>query len=153
MADCCLGKYPTYLRAPYTDCTPESGCTADMKALGYHLVHYDVNTEDYLHPNAGQIQLSKDIVHEALSKAPEDGNMLTIQHDIISESSGNLTQYILQLAKGKGWEGTSVLPNSASTTSERAFSHFILLPSVVSKAPLTISHSGHGWYMHERADR
>jgi hypothetical protein len=85
-----------------------------MKALGYHLVHYDLTTEDYLHPRPDQIQQSKDIVQYALAKAPEDGNLLTLQHDIIPQSIGNLTGFILQLAQDKGWEGTSNLSSCLS---------------------------------------
>jgi hypothetical protein len=103
------GKYPTYLRAPYTACTTESGCRADVKAFGYHLVHYDLTTEDYLHPGPGQIQTSKDIVKETLDKALVNGNLLVVQHDIISQSAGNLTEMTLQLVRRKGWKGMSDL--------------------------------------------
>jgi len=85
-----------------------------MKALGYHLVHYDLTTEDYLHPGRGEIQQSKDLVKDALAKAPEDGSLLTLQHDIIPQSCGNLTELILQLVKDKGWEGTSSLSSCQS---------------------------------------
>jgi hypothetical protein len=101
------GKYPTYMRAPYTDCTVESGCQGDLKALGYHSVHYDLTTEDYMHPHRDEIQLSKDLVKEALGKAPKDGNLLVLQHDIIPQSSGNLTEFILQLVRDKEWKGMS----------------------------------------------
>lgn len=101
------GKYPTYFRAPYTDCTAESGCLADVKALGYHLVHYDLNSEDDLHPHRDHIQLSKDIVQEVISKAPENGSLLALQHDIIPPSISNLTAFTLELIKDKGWKGTS----------------------------------------------
>jgi uncharacterized protein YihD (DUF1040 family) len=119
-ADNPSGKYPTYLRAPYTDCTTESGCRADMKALGYHLVHYDLTTEDYLHPGRDQIQQSKDRVKEAMAKAPEDGSLLTLQHDTIPQSNGNLTEFILQLAKEKGWEGMSYLSSFDEASSFHA---------------------------------
>jgi hypothetical protein len=82
-----------------------------MKDLGYHLVHYDLTTEDYLHPGRDQIQKSKDIVKEAIAKAPQKGNLLALQHDIIPQSSGNLTEFTLQLVKDKGWEGMSDLPS------------------------------------------
>jgi hypothetical protein len=80
-----------------------------MKALGYHLVHYDLTTEDYLHPGRDEIQQSKDLVTDALAKAPGDGNLLSLQHDTIPQSSGNLTELILQLIAAKGWDGTSNL--------------------------------------------
>jgi hypothetical protein len=78
-----------------------------MKALGYHLVHYDLNSEDYLYPGRDQIQQSKDIVKERLAKAPENGNFLALQHDIIPQSASTLTEFTLQLVKNKGWKGMS----------------------------------------------
>lgn len=81
-----------------------------MKALGYHVVEYDLTTEDYLHPYPAQIQQSKDIVKGALAKAPANGNYLAVQHDTIHQSSSNLTEYFLQLIRKKGWEGMSPWP-------------------------------------------
>jgi hypothetical protein len=76
-----------------------------VKALGYHLVHYDLNSEDYLHPGRDQIQQSKNIVKQTLAKAPENGNFIVLQHDIIPQSTGTLTEFTLQLVKNKGWKG------------------------------------------------
>ena len=105
IADESSGKYPTYLRAPYSDCNTDSACHADVKALGYHLVHYDLSTEDYRHAGPDQIQQSKDIVKELISNAPENGNVLALQHDSILQSTTNLTEFILHLVKDKGWKG------------------------------------------------
>lgn len=110
IADGSLGKYPTYFRAPYSDCNTNSSCHADVKDLGYHLVHYDLSTEDYLNFGRDQIQQSKDIVKKAISNAPENGNVLALQHDSIFQSSANLTQFILQSVKDKGWKGMLDLP-------------------------------------------
>lgn len=30
-----IGKYPTYMRPPYSSCSAESGCEADLTTLGY----------------------------------------------------------------------------------------------------------------------
>lgn len=75
-----------------------------MQTLGYHLVHYDLDTEDSRYPGHGDRQ-SKDIVKGVLEKEAEDGNLLAMQHDTIAQSSGNLTEFILQLISAKGWEG------------------------------------------------
>ena len=38
-----IGKWPTYMRPPYSQCSVESGCTKDMADLGYHIVCKCIN--------------------------------------------------------------------------------------------------------------
>lgn len=99
-----IGKYPTYMRPPYSQCSRESGCWADMKALGYHRVYFDLDTQDYLNPDS--IQNSKDIVQRILGTggAPD---YLSIQHDIVNQSVANLSPYYFDLIKAKGWKGVT----------------------------------------------
>lgn len=40
-----LGFFPTYMRPPYSSCTAESGCEDDLKALGYHITYFDLDTD------------------------------------------------------------------------------------------------------------
>jgi hypothetical protein len=42
-----IGMIPTYMRPPYIDCTEASGCLADMKALGYHIISINLDTLDW----------------------------------------------------------------------------------------------------------
>ncbi|KAL8908500.1 MAG: hypothetical protein Q9171_005418 [Xanthocarpia ochracea] len=99
-----IGKYPTYMRPPYSQCSQASGCQADMKALGYHRVYFDLDTQDYLNPNS--IQKSKDIVRQILAtQGPTD--YLAIQHDLVQQSVTNLTSYFFDLIKAKGWKGVT----------------------------------------------
>jgi peptidoglycan/xylan/chitin deacetylase (PgdA/CDA1 family) len=35
-----LGVIPTYMRPPYSSCTAECGCEADMLELGYHITYF-----------------------------------------------------------------------------------------------------------------
>ena len=100
-----IGKYPTYMRAPFTECTAQSGCHSDMKAMGYHRVDLDLDTEDYLNPTPSKIQLCKDSVSKFLDNAPQDGSALVLQHDIIPQSVTNLTESILKDVRKKGWKG------------------------------------------------
>ncbi|KAL9007238.1 MAG: hypothetical protein Q9188_000041 [Gyalolechia gomerana] len=99
-----IGKYPTYMRPPYSQCSRESGCWADMKALGYHRVYFDLDTQDYLNPDS--IQKSKDIVQRILGTggAPD---YLSIQHDIVNQSVAILSPYYFDLIKAKGWKGVT----------------------------------------------
>lgn len=100
-----IGKYPTYMRPPYSQCSQESGCWADMKALGYHRVYFDLDTQDYLNPNT--IQNSKDIVKQILATGGAN-DYLSIQHDLVQQSVANLSPYYFDLIKAKGWKGVTV---------------------------------------------
>ncbi|MCJ1239884.1 chitin deacetylase [Varicellaria rhodocarpa] len=101
-----IGKYPTYMRPPYSQCDAASGCQADMKALGYHRIYFDLDTQDYLNPLPTQIQNSKNIVKAALgTKGVTD--YLSIQHDIVQQSAANLTTYYYDFIKAKGWKGVT----------------------------------------------
>lgn len=35
-----IGVIPTYMRPPYSSCTEECGCEADLEELGYHITHF-----------------------------------------------------------------------------------------------------------------
>ena len=102
-----IGKYPTYMRPPYSSCTAASGCQADMKALGYHRVYFDLDTQDYLHTTPSTVQTSKTIVQRYLSSASVP-DYLSIQHDIHQQSVANLSSYYFDLIKAKGWRGSTV---------------------------------------------
>ncbi|KAL8997485.1 MAG: hypothetical protein Q9169_003265 [Polycauliona sp. 2 TL-2023] len=99
-----IGKYPTYMRPPYSQCSQGSGCWADMKALGYHRVYFDLDTQDYLNPTT--IQKSKDIVKQILGTGGAT-DYLSIQHDLVEQSVTNLTSYYFDLIQAKGWKGVT----------------------------------------------
>ena len=104
-----IGKYPTYMRPPYSQCDAPSGCQADLKALGYHRIYFDLDTQDYLNPLPTQIQNSKDIVAAALANTASLGitDYLSIQHDIVQQSVANLTSYYYGLIQANGWKGVT----------------------------------------------
>ena len=102
-----IGKYPTYMRPPYSSCDTASGCQADMKALGYHRTYFDLDTQDYLHTTPVQVQVSKDIVREYLATTTKP-DYLSIQHDIHQQSVANLSSYYFDQIKAKGWKGVTV---------------------------------------------
>ncbi|KAL8656530.1 MAG: hypothetical protein Q9210_000167 [Variospora velana] len=99
-----IGKYPTYMRPPYSQCSQGSGCWADMKALGYHRVYFDLDTQDYLNPNS--IQNSRDIVAQILGTGGAT-DYLAIQHDLVQQSVANLSPFFFDQIKAKGWKGVT----------------------------------------------
>jgi hypothetical protein len=40
-----VGKFPTYMRPPYSSCSAASGCEQDMADLGYHISYFDLDTD------------------------------------------------------------------------------------------------------------
>lgn len=83
-----IGVIPTYMRPPYSSCTAECGCEADLQALGYHITYFDLDTADYLNDSPTLIQNSKNIFDAALSgKSPATDDFLVISHDIHNQTS------------------------------------------------------------------
>jgi hypothetical protein len=104
-----LGFFPTYMRPPYSSCTPQSGCQADLADLGYHVTYFDLDTEDYLNATPDQIQTAKNNFIGNLSRnANGQGDWLTIAHDIHQQTAQNLTEYMYAVASLKGYKTVTV---------------------------------------------
>jgi peptidoglycan/xylan/chitin deacetylase (PgdA/CDA1 family) len=99
-----LGKYPTYMRAPYINC--DSACLRDMKDLRYKVVEWNVDSTDAEHPT--DLEDMKGAVDAAFAKAPDTGEVLLIQHDTLSTSALQLTRHILSKIKEKRWKAVTV---------------------------------------------
>lgn len=107
-----LGVIPTYMRPPYSDCTAECGCESDMADLGYHIIYFDMDTQDYLHDDPGLIQTSKDIFTAAIATANNtawgSNDFLVIGHDIHNQTANNLTEFMLQTLVNDGYRPVTV---------------------------------------------
>jgi hypothetical protein len=102
-----LGKFPTYMRPPYSDCTGQ--CETDLATLGYHAIYFDLDTEDYLMDDPNLIQNSKDFFLGNLSSsAAADSSWLAISHDIHQQTAYNLTEYMIQTLVAQGFEAVTV---------------------------------------------
>lgn len=99
-----IGKIPTYMRPPYSECNGD--CHTTMSDLGYHIIYFDLDTQDYINSTPDTNQLSKDIVHQALSSVnPTNSDWLSIEHDIHDQTVHNLTGYYLDQMVTYGWKG------------------------------------------------
>ncbi|KAK6353943.1 hypothetical protein TWF730_008363 [Orbilia blumenaviensis] len=108
-----LGKIPTYIRPPTYTRPPDSSCgnscLATLKELGYHVVYFDLDTEDYTHNLVGQIEGSIQIALERIyGTNPKKSSILSIAHDIYQRSVTMLTIEMLKAIKAKGFEGVTV---------------------------------------------
>ncbi|KAL5343538.1 hypothetical protein BJX70DRAFT_393596 [Aspergillus crustosus] len=104
-----LGYFPTYMRPPYSSCTMETGCLNDMGDLGYHVVLYDIDTEDYSHDSPDKIQGSKDIFDENLARGKlTHKSWLVIAHDVHEQTVHNLTKHMLTRLQADGYRAVTV---------------------------------------------
>ncbi|KAH3917922.1 hypothetical protein HBI56_178700 [Parastagonospora nodorum] len=105
-----VGKIPTYMRPPYSSCTGQ--CETDMADLGYHVIYFDVDTDDYNQDSPNQIQRSKDWFRGNITKggatAKGGAKWLDIQHDIHEQTANNLTEYMLKTITDLGYKGVTV---------------------------------------------
>ena len=104
-----LGLFPTYMRPPYSRCSPENGCLQIMSDLGYHVVLYDIDTKDYKNASPNEIQTSKDIFDRALdSSKSSDSSWLAIAHDVHEQTVHNLTEHMLKRLLADGYRPVTV---------------------------------------------
>ncbi|KAF8470677.1 hypothetical protein BDZ91DRAFT_547423 [Kalaharituber pfeilii] len=106
-----IGVIPTYMRPPYSSCSEKNGCLQTMRDMGYHVVYFDLDTQDYLMQTAEKIQVSKDIFSQALNPAnstPKADSHLVIAHDITEQSAKNLTVFMVEEMARMGWKGVTV---------------------------------------------
>jgi peptidoglycan/xylan/chitin deacetylase (PgdA/CDA1 family) len=102
-----LGKYPTYMRPPYSSCN--GACQTVMRNLGYVISYFDLDTDDY--NQLANIQVAKDNFKRILDATPggsSSGNRLAIGHDIHEQTALNLTAYMLQYLRSKGYRGVTM---------------------------------------------
>ncbi|KAF2029970.1 glycoside hydrolase/deacetylase, partial [Setomelanomma holmii] len=104
-----IGKFPTYMRPPYSSCSSASGCETDMADLGYHVSYFNLDTDDYNNVTPEKAQIPKDNFNAALSaKNSSTDEFLAIAHDIHYQTVYNLTGYMLDLMVTKGYTGVTM---------------------------------------------
>ncbi|KAA8895726.1 hypothetical protein FN846DRAFT_1029593 [Sphaerosporella brunnea] len=94
-----LGRYPTYMRPPYISCN--TACKNTMAAIGYHVIIWDLDTDDYNNITPQLIQNSKDRVTAALQEGWD--SYLSIAHDIHYQTVYNLTAFQIDAGKAAGY--------------------------------------------------
>lgn len=77
-----------------------------MSALGYHIIYFDLDTDDY--NNLSNIQPSKDRVTDAIATGASD--FLSIAHDIHDITVNNLMPFMLAALRDTGRYRCRLLP-------------------------------------------
>ncbi|KAI5787272.1 hypothetical protein EDC01DRAFT_661196 [Geopyxis carbonaria] len=104
-----VGKAPTYMRPPYSSCTAASGCTDTMDALGYHMVSFNVDTDDYNNVTPDLVQNAKDkFAAKVAGTDAATQQWLAIAHDIHEQTVYNLTAFMLTTLETAGYRAVTV---------------------------------------------
>jgi len=102
-----VGFFPTYMRPPYSSCN--AACMATMQNLGYHIIYFDIDTNDYASTTPDFIQNAKNNFAKVIDPSdPATQKWLTIAHDIHQQTAQNLTMYMLETLKAKGYRAVTV---------------------------------------------
>ncbi|CUS11968.1 unnamed protein product [Tuber aestivum] len=93
----------TYMRPPYIRC--ENACRRTMADLGYHVIIWDLNTDDYNNDSPQLIENSKRIVRdEVVGTSPANMNFMSIAHDIHEQTVVSLTEYQIDIGIQSGYQ-------------------------------------------------
>ncbi|KAL6702409.1 hypothetical protein ACN47E_002051 [Coniothyrium glycines] len=102
-----LGKYPTYMRPPYSSCN--TACQNMLRTLGYVISYFDLDTDDY--NQLSNIQVAKNNFKRILDQTQggaRSGDRLAIAHDIHQVVATELTAYMLQYLRSQGYRGVTM---------------------------------------------
>ncbi|KAL3421196.1 chitin binding protein [Phlyctema vagabunda] len=104
-----LGFFPTYMRPPYSQA--DNATQQMLSDMGYHVIYYNINSDDYSNDTPELIQNAKDEVNAQFGtvnvEAGYPANFIEIGHDIHDQTVYNLTSWTLERMLALGF-GTSV---------------------------------------------
>jgi peptidoglycan/xylan/chitin deacetylase (PgdA/CDA1 family) len=102
-----LGKYPTYMRPPYSSCT--GVCQTVLQKLGYVISYFDLDTDDYNNLTPEKIENAKNNFRNSVNAAnPASDSRLAIGHDIHELTALNLTVTMIETLQARGFKGVTM---------------------------------------------
>ena len=101
-----LGFRPTYVRPPFGDC--DRVCEKTLRKLGYHVVNWNLDLQDWLEPNASTALKAMDRVREYEPKLRDlTEGVIVLIHDSISSTIDVLLPVLLQYFQSRSYEFVS----------------------------------------------
>lgn len=102
-----IGKYPTYMRPPYSSCN--AVCQNVLAKLGYVISYFDLDTDDYNQLTREKIEVAKNNFRNAVRPAnPATQSKLAIAHDIHELTALNLTVTMIETLQARGFKGVTM---------------------------------------------
>lgn len=103
-----LGFFPQYMRPPYSNCN--TACQDFLAATGYHIVYFNLDSEDYLYNDRNTIRIPMNDISGNVSARgdPSVNKFLVIEHDIHYTTAYNLTEHTLKEFQARGFHMVTV---------------------------------------------
>ncbi|KAK1987071.1 chitin deacetylase [Colletotrichum cereale] len=98
-----LGFVPTYFRPPYTHC--DDKCISTLGDLSYHVADYNLDTKDWVDDGVNSKQTYSSAIN---SSNPSSSSFIALAHDIHTFTVNGFVQYMIDVAKEKGFEFTTM---------------------------------------------
>jgi peptidoglycan/xylan/chitin deacetylase (PgdA/CDA1 family) len=92
-----LGVFPAYFRPPYTVCNAD--CYAELGALGYKVVNYDVDPKDWEDGGAESRQ-----IYTSAIDSGRQSEYLVLAHDVQPFTVNEFAQFMIDKAHAAGFE-------------------------------------------------
>jgi len=97
-----IGRYPIYMRPPYS--ATNQVVRNVMNELSYHVILWDLDTDDYNNATPDRIRFSQQRITNAVSSTnPRTSSLMSIQHDVHYQTVINLVQFQIDAARRRGF--------------------------------------------------
>lgn len=103
-----FGVFPTYMRAPFLECSLRTGCIETMEDLGYHIISTNLDTKDYENDDISLIQNSKDKFYSLQSPDESSHDYIVLAHDVHYQTVVTLTKYMIETSRARGYKLVTV---------------------------------------------
>ncbi|KOS21680.1 Peptidoglycan-N-acetylglucosamine deacetylase [Escovopsis weberi] len=103
-----FGWFPTYIRAPYLECSASSGCTDLLNTLGYHIIDSNIDTKDYENDNPELIKNSRDRFIAGVSSDARSHGYIVLAHDVHYQTVVSLAPFMIEKARELGYRLVTV---------------------------------------------
>ncbi|CAH0034013.1 unnamed protein product [Clonostachys rhizophaga] len=98
-----FGVIPTYWRPPYTHCS--APCISILNEYAYHITDFNIDTRDWQDGGVNAKQIYSGIIK---ASNPITDKWISLAHDIHPFTADGFVQYMIDVAKEKGYQFTTI---------------------------------------------
>ncbi|CAG9947873.1 unnamed protein product [Clonostachys rosea f. rosea IK726] len=98
-----FGVIPTYWRPPYTHCS--APCISVLNEYAYHITDFNLDTRDWQDGGVNAKQIYSGIIK---ASNPTTDKWISLAHDIHPFTADGFVQYMIDVAKEKGYQFTTI---------------------------------------------
>ncbi|CAH0046772.1 unnamed protein product [Clonostachys solani] len=98
-----FGVIPTYWRPPYTHCS--APCISILNEYAYHITDFNIDTRDWQDGGVNAKQIYSGIIK---GSNPTTDKWISLAHDIHPFTADGFVQYMIDVAKEKGYQFTTI---------------------------------------------